>query len=210
VRIRILLGAGLGLIAVAVAVTLSRAPQTLARTNGVPLVTKLAVTTGDARGCQRGERLPRGTSAIRLGLFSILGPKVTVQVFAGSRVVTEGTRGPGWEGTYLAVAVGKRARSFAPVTVCFRLAEVDSEVSYLGSHAPRSLAMTARGKTLPGRMTIEYLRPGKKSWWSFTGSIVRDMGFGHAVVGVSVAVLALTLTGAALALSSWLVVRELR
>jgi hypothetical protein len=210
VRIKIVLATGLTLIAVAAAVVLSRAPQTLARTNAIPLVTTLAGTKRDIDACQAGETLPPDTSTVRLGLFSQFGPQVTVEVFADSHVITEGTRSPGWNGTDIAVALKRVSLATSPVTVCIRFTAVNAEVSLLGNDTSRAIAMTSGGTTLPGRMRIEYLRPGHTSWWSLAGSIVRNIGFGHALVGVVNVVLAAALAAAVLALSSWLIVRDLR
>lgn len=210
-RITILLATGLLLIAVAVALVLAHAPQTLARANAVPLAQKLGSTTRDLEACQAGETLPSDTSAVRLGLFTLLGPRVTVKIFAGSRVIAEGTRGPGWDATDVTVALDRAPRAgVSPVTVCLGLTAVNTEVSFLGNSARRAQAMSIGGKPLPGRIRIEYLQPGHTSWWSLAGSIVRNLGFGHAIAGALNVVFVATLAAAILALSSWLIVRELR
>jgi hypothetical protein len=210
VRIKIVLATGLLLIALAVAVVLSHAPQTLARTNAIPITTTLAGTNRDTLDCQTDETLPRDTSAVRLGLFTLLGPRITVKIFADSRVITEGTRSPGWDATDIAVALKEVAHTVSPVTVCFGLEAVNSEVSYVGSRTPRASAMTSAGKPLPGRIRIEYLQPGHATWWSLAGSVVRNIGFGHAIAGSLNVVIVTTLATAMLTLLSWLIVRELR
>jgi hypothetical protein len=210
VRIRISLAAGLLLIVLAAILVLSHAPQTLARTNGVQLTTTLSHTAHDGMSCQRGEVLPRDTSEVQLGLFALLGPKITVQVFAGSRQIAKGTRAPGWDGTYVPVGLEALPHAVAPVTVCLRLSDVDSEVAFVGSRTPRALAMTSNGSALAGRITINYLRQGHASWWSLMSKSIQDLGFGHALAGIWNVILIAALTAGAVTLSSWLIVRELR
>jgi hypothetical protein len=210
VRIPILLATGLLAITLAVGLTVSHTPLELARTNGVPLTTPLSETQSDTSFCQAGETLPRNTTAIRLGLFSLLGPRLTVKVLAGPRVLTEGARGPGWDGTYIPVAVRRTTRTFSHVVVCVSLSSVDSRVSLLGARTAGAPAVKSRGATLPGRMGIEYLQPGREPWWSSAGSIARRLGFGHAAGGAWDVVIVTALTAAVVALSSSLVLRELR
>lgn len=208
--IRLALTTGLLLIGLAVVAVLSRSPATLARTNGVPLETALTTDDHPVRACQGGEALPRETTALRLGLFSMLGPAVAVRAYAGSRVITEGVQHDGWDGTDIVVPVRRVPRTTAPVTVCLQLSTVDSPVSLNGARAPGAAPLKVEGEALPGRMRIEYLRPGRAAWWSYAGRVATDMGYGHALRGVIDVALALGLAIAVLALSSWLVVRDLR
>ena len=210
VSTRLALATGLLLIGLAVVAVLSRSPATLAQTNGVPLASTLTHTEHTTQVCQSGETLPRETSALRLALFSMLGPRITVRAYAGSRLVTQGTQHDGWDGTDIVVPVRSVPHTSGPVTVCLRLDSVDSEVSLLGADAPGATQLTVGGRALPDRMRIEYLRPGRASWWSYAGTILRDIGFGHALNGDVNALLALGLATAVLALSSWLILRDLR
>lgn len=209
VPIRLVLATGLLLIGLAVVAVLSRSPATLAQTNGIPLATTLVHTGHPTRACQSGETLPRETSALRLALFSMLGPRITVRAYAGSQIVTQGAQHGGWDGTDIVVPVRRVPRTTGPVTVCLQLDTVDSEVSLLGAGAPGA-TLTVGGRALPDRMRIEYLRPGRATWWSYAGTIVRNIGFGHALSGGLNVVLALELATAVLALSSWLILRDLR
>ncbi len=80
-RTSIVLAAGLVLIAVLVGVTLARSRPTLAGTNRVSADSLLGIAERPAGVCQTGETLPAGTSAIRLSLVSIVGPRVAMRVF---------------------------------------------------------------------------------------------------------------------------------
>jgi hypothetical protein len=209
-RIKVALGASLALIAIVFAVTLSHAPATLAKERPVPPESKLVFTESDARACQRGEVLPRDTSAIRLGLFADSSPDVSVQVFAGSHRIAAGTLGRGWSGEGATVPVNEIPHTVAPVKVCFGLKSVVGKVQILGRNTPKAEATTSEGAPLSGRISIEYLQPGHRSWWSLATSVARRLGLGHAVSGAWDALLVIVLTGMVLTLSSWLVVKELR
>lgn len=210
-RVSLALGAGLALAATAVAVTLSGSPMTLAGTNSVPFMREVANTNGDASACQAGETLPRGTSAIRLSLEAAIGPSVSSQAVSGRRVVTRGARGSGWSGGTVTIPVRPVVdRAVHNVTVCFKLGPTREIVTIEGQLTKPASAARGEGKTLPGRMRVEYLRAGHSSWWSLALPIARRLGLGRAWAGSWVALLLATLMGALLALCSWLVLRELR
>ena len=95
-------------------------------------------------------------------------------------------------------------------TVCFAFAGAEERVSFLGvPTAGASGAWTSAGP-LPGRMAVEYLRPGRSSWWSLAPSVARRMGLGRAWAGTWVVLLAGSLMALAIALGSWLTIREAR
>jgi hypothetical protein len=211
VRIGLALVAGLLLIALAAGVTLSHAPLVLAQENSASFPhTTVARTTIPTGACQTGEVLPQGTAAIRLGLTTVLGPKVTVRVLTASRLLAQGVHGPGWEGASVTVPVRPLAQTFAPVRVCFQLSLLNGPVSMLGWHTGHAVAAIAEAKPLPGRMHIEYLRPARESWWSMASSTARRLGLGRAASGTWNALLVMALAVALIVLSSWLLKRELR
>jgi hypothetical protein len=221
VRVGTALVAGVALIAGACAWTLSRAPQIVARSNYGFTHERIAATETPTGACQGEETLPRGTSAIRLALTSAIGPEVTVRVLTGSRLLAAGTRSPGWEGGSVTVplhptvsdgsaASGETARSQTPVSVCFVLSRMNGLVEMLGLHTRRGAAVGQEGKRLPGRLRIEYLRPSSESWWSMALATARRFGLGRAASGTWNALLVGALASALIALSCWLVARELR
>jgi hypothetical protein len=210
VRVKLALVAGMLLIAAAAGAALTRVPPTVSRRNAPPTHAYLVSTSDPTGACQTGEALPADTSAIRLGLTAILGPEVTVSVFSGSRLVAAGTQAPGWEGGSVTIPLKPLARAFAPVRVCLRMRQMNGTVSMLGWRTRHDVAAVAEGKPLPGRMHIEYLRPGRASWWSMARSAARRLGFGHALTGPWNALLAMVLAASLIVLSSWLIVRELR
>lgn len=209
-RVGAALIAGVALIAVALAWTLSRTPTVLARSNTPFTHQQIAGTTTPVGACQAHETLPRGTSAIRLGLVAVIGPRVAVSVHSSSRLIAAGARGAGWEGGSVTVPINPAARGTTPVTVCFGLSAMNGTVQMFGVRTHDSPAVGQEGKRLPGRLHIEYLRPGRESWWSMALATARRLGLGRAASGTWNAVLVAALAATLIALSSWLVTRELR
>ncbi len=208
-RVRVALAIGLALIALAFVLALAHAPLTVAR-RGVATEHTLVNTARPATACQGGETLPRGTTALRLSLTAALGPRVTVEVSSGSRVVTRGTAPPGWSNASVTVPVQPLSRTLAPVKVCFAMAFMNGSVAMRGSPTTRALAATSRRQRLPGRMGIEYLHPSGSTWWSQATSVARRLGLGRTASGTWNALLVVVLAMSFIALSSWLVVKELQ
>ena len=208
-RIPITLAIGLTLTATAVGVSLARTPLVRVGTDGTPLPTEIGATAVPTTICQPEEVLPQGTTAIRISLLSLLGPRIKVQAKAGGRVVTSGETGYGWTGAVVQIPVKRVARTTAHATVCFTLAQRQQLVNLRGQNTPKAPAVTEGNQVLPGRMRMEYLRAGDRSWWSLIGSTAQRLGFN---IGGSawIALLPLTLLLSVVGLSSWLLTRELR
>jgi hypothetical protein len=209
-RVSLALGAGLALLTIAIGLTLTRSPPLLAGTNSIPAATRVATTTRSAGACQANEVLPADTSAIRLSLEASLGPRVTVKALSGKRVLTHGERPAGWTGLGVTVPVKRVPQSTSGVKICFAFAVENELVSIFGQRTPATVAATYPEGTLPGRMRIEYLRPGRSSWWSLALSVSRRMGLGRAWAGTWIVLLVLALMVTAATLASWLVLRDLR
>jgi hypothetical protein len=209
-RVKVTLAIGLVLIVAAIGLTLTQAPMSLARrsTNEDRALKSASRRT---HVCQSNELLPRGTTAIRLHIFAEYGPKVTVKVLAGGRVVAQGQQRAGWTGGVVTVPVGALARTRSGARLCVTLLlNGDETVSLLGAQTSAGHAAREGATALPGRLTVEYLRPGPSSWWSLLPEVARRAGLGRAVSGTwSVALVGVLMAGV-LALCSGLIVRELR
>jgi hypothetical protein len=209
--VKIALVAVLTLLVLGVALALAHAPMSVARTNVTAREEdRIAYTTKGATYCQASELLPHGTSAIRLSFLAFAGPRIRVVLSSGGRAITSGERGSGWTSRVVTVPVKPLAHTVSGVTVCasFRLRNVG--VTVFGQAAPRAIAATNGEETLPGRMWIEYLRPGPRSWASLAPSIVTHMGFGRAASGTGIALLAIAVLATVAVLASRLVLKELR
>jgi hypothetical protein len=209
VRIKIVLAAGLALIAVAVFATLLHSPATVASTNGVQPSAMLMSARNDAEACQAREAIPAGTTAVRLQIVATTGPRVSVEVMQGGRVVTRGTKGTAWYGGVVTVPVREVSHAVAHATVCFALRDLSGQVEAFGTPTTAATAARANGKPLPGRVTISYLRPGPSSWWSLAGGVIRHMELGRAASGRWIGLLIAALAAAAIAVGAWTVTREL-
>ncbi len=208
-RIKVALAVGLALIAVAFVATLAHAPLTVAG-SGVATEHTLVNTTKAAAACQEHETLPRGTTALRVSLTSALGPRVAVRVLSGGRVIARGATPPGWSDASVTVPVRPLPRTVAPVKVCFTMAQMNGKVAMRGTPTASALAAETSEGPLPGRMGIEYLRPGGSTWWSQATAVAHRLGLGRAASGTWNALLVMALVASVIALSSWLVVKELR
>ncbi len=108
-KVTITLAIGIALIAAASAMALTRSPPQVARV-GVPTGDVKATAAGQGPGrsldsASPAKRCPAGVSGIRVGMWAFYGAKVHVRVYSGSRVLTEGGRGPNWTGTSVTVPV---------------------------------------------------------------------------------------------------------
>lgn len=206
------LPAGLALTAIALGIALSASPSRVAGTNAVALDAQIGLAGGRAiTACQADESLPRSTSAIRLSLEATVGPSVAVGVLSGGRVLTQGARGSGWTGASVTVPVRALDRAVSQVTVCVALGRSRIPVTVLGARTSRAVAIrSVGGHAMAGRVRIEYLRAGDRSWWSQAIPVARRMGLGRAPAGTWVSLLALALMSMVVLLVSRLVIREAR
>ena len=210
-EVKIALAAGLTLLVAGIGVALARSPASVSHTSGIPTEeARIVAVDHGATFCQSGELLPAGTTAIRLWWFAFTGPRVRVTVYSGGRAVTGGERGSGWTSREVTVPVRPLARPVSGATVCGSFQLRDEHLTVFGQ--PSSAADAARegSKRLGGRMVIEYLHPGTRSWASLAPSILSRMGLGRASPGSGIVLLALASLATIVGLSSYLVLRDVR
>jgi len=195
-------------IAVALAVVLTRSPVEVLGTNHVAAHEVEAFVHKEAKDCQQGGTIPAGTSAIRESLGANIGPKVSVQVLSGSRVLTSGERPAGWgEDAIVTVPVRELDRAVERAVVC---TTVGPAIEYLEVRGTRVAASSPAGENLAGAsLRLEYLRNGGKSWFAHAASIARRIGFGTAGGGPWVAFVVLLAMAGVVALAVRLAYREL-
>jgi hypothetical protein len=221
-NVTVTLAAGLTLIAIVTAVALTRAPPRVVGVNGPAADTRLGVTTADPTICQANETLPRGVSAIRLAIVAFFGANAHVTAYDGSRVLTEGGRGPDWTGASVTVPVNPVNSAVSGVTLCLALGPNSEPLLVTGRTTPaQDAAVVLRGHTptpairanaaeaLNGRISVEYLAAGDRLWWSRALSVARDLGLGHFVSGTWIALLVAALMAAVGLLAMRLALREL-
>lgn len=207
---KIALAAGLTLIVIAIGLVLLHSPSSVARTNGTPGEEhRIAFTTHGATYCQAQELLPAGTSALRLSLSAFSGPRVRVAVSAGGHPLTGGEQESGWTSRVLTVPVRARSRAVPDATVCVSFSLHDEAVTVFGKPTSHTIAAHDGRRALRGRMWIEYLHSGGRSWASLAPTILSSMRFGRGGAGVLIVSLALVLLVAVAALTARLVLEEL-
>lgn len=209
-RVRIALAGGIAILLVAICVTLSGAPIGAADTGGVPTGQELAYLRGHATICQSGETMLAGTTAIRMSLFAVFGPRLSVRAYSNGHLVTSGVRGSGWVGETPTIPVAQVNREVTGAKICATLGKTDEAVTVGGKKGATPYATSSvAGQKIPGRMSIEYARRVDESWWSTIGAIAAQLGIGRWPSGGGLAVLLLLLMGSMLAAACWLALREL-
>jgi hypothetical protein len=209
VRIRIAIAVCLTLTAICVGIALARTPLVVASTDGTPLPTEIGATSVPTTVCQPAEIVPRGTTAIRVSLLSLLGPRLSLRATAGNTLVTSGELGYGWTGAVVAIPVARVARTYTHVTICISLAKRQQLVNLRGANTKVEPAITEGKQVLPGRMRFEYLRPDKSSWLALVLPTARRIGLTIGG-GAGIAIVPLLLLLACAALMSWRLASDLR
>jgi hypothetical protein len=199
---RVALAVGLALLGIAVVARLSRPPLVIAGTNSVADAGVIAIIDDQTTACQANELLPAGTTAIRPWVKANLGPRATVTVTAGSVVVARGSQSAGWTGDQITIAIGRVPRTIPHAKVCLTFGAPVEAIGLVGA-----LISTRGGRE--AKMRVEYLRPGRRSWWSLASSVAHQMGLGRMPSGTWIAFIPLALMAGAVVLSSWLVLSQL-
>jgi hypothetical protein len=83
-------------------------------------------------------------------------------------------------------------------------------VELAGNVAPRALAATVNGKPLRGRLRIEYLARGHRSWLSLAKHVARRLGLARTPSGTWIVLPLVAMMAIAVALGGWLLMREQR
>jgi hypothetical protein len=216
-NVKVTLAVGIALTIAVGVLTLTRSPPHVVRVNGPSADWSLGVTNSEPEICQANEVLPAGVSAIRMAIAAFFGSNVHVVAYDGTRILTEGRRGPDWTGTSVTVPVKPVNRTTSHVKLCFALRPNSELVIFPGYLTSRRNAAVASGTgrgpraaklSLKGRILVEYLAAGHRSWWSRALSVARHMGIGHVIGGKWVALLAAALMAAVGVLTVGLTLRE--
>jgi len=206
---RVALAGGLALLAAAIAVVMLQSPLVLAGTNVVrPVNVTLGSVPGAGSACQTGETLPAGTTVIAVSLETTAGPRVAVTALSGGSVIAHGESASGWIGKVVSIPVAPLKRTVRNVTICVSFAGANELMLFLGVRRPTRNPARSDVGVLPGRLSIEYLRPGSSSWWSLALSVARRMGLGRALAGTWIVLLVAALMATSIVIASWLTLRE--
>jgi hypothetical protein len=204
----ITLAAGLLVIAAALLAVLLQSPRKVTGSNGITTVGELTGFHRHTVICQGGEVLPASTEAVRVSIAAYIGPAISMTVSHGGQSLAVASRGRGWVSSSLTLALRPSLTAPTEVTLCLRRDNSRLVAGVLGNATIPARAATVNAIRLPGRMRVEYLAAGEKSWLSLAHHVARRMGLGHDAPsgGWTVVPLALLML-CALALAGWLIVR---
>jgi hypothetical protein len=207
---KVALIAGLTLMAFAIIVTLLRSPLSVAGTNKPSGAANepIASTVRGATYCQGSEGLPAGTSAIRIWLDDSAGPRVKVVVSSGGHLVTSGQRGSDWIGGSVTIPVAPLNHAVSDATVCVSFPLRDGTVLVQGRKTSAASAAHDGSTRLDGKIWVDYLRPGNRSWASMAEEVARRMGLGRAPAGTWIVLLLLLLVALVCVLATRTILRE--
>jgi hypothetical protein len=211
-QVAITLAVGFVLIAAGLGGVLVQAPDEIVSANSITVAEELGLFREHTTVCQANERLPASTAALRISLTALhAGPAVSVTVSRGSQIVARGHRDAGWFSGSLTLPLQPRVARSVDAKICLtRGPPVAAPVEIAGNIAPTGLAATVNGKPLPGRMRIEYLTHGHRSWLSLAAHVARRLGLGHAPSGTWIVLPLAAMMAIAVALGAWLLIREQR
>ena len=209
-RVAYTLLAGFLAIGAVLVATLTKAPAEALSSNGVTVIGDFGSFEGKAVVCQASERIPASTAAIRVSLIANIGPAVSVVLVSGNRIVARGERGPGWASGSLTLPLHPTVGRAIDAEICLTRNPVAIPVGLFGNLAPRALAARSDGEPLPGRMRVEYLVPGRRSWYSLGRHVARRLGLGHVPSGGWIVVPLAAMMAMGLSLATWLLMREER
>lgn len=209
-RVAITLALGLVLIVVALIVVVLQSPDVVISSNSTIVTEELGLFHEHTAVCQAEERLPAAAAAARVSLGAIAhpGPEISVSISQNGHIVATGHRGGGWLGASLVLPLTPRRAALADTTICLTRGPATLPVELTGGVATSARAATVNGKTLAGRLRVEYLRRGQRSWLSEAEHVARRLGLGRSPAGTWIVLPLLAMMAAAIALCVWLLMRE--
>jgi hypothetical protein len=183
-----LAGALLALVIALIVVGARQQPQ-IASTDRVPNYTFVTEVLAGQKLCQANEIVPADTAALRMtiGTYGKPGPPLAIAVTApvsgspgapASRIASGGLA-EGWRQGVISVPVSRVRQTHAQATVC--IANRGSwPVAIAGTTPPAQygFADSLNGQVLFSEVRIDYMLPGRPSWFSMLGALAQRMTFG--------------------------------
>jgi hypothetical protein len=205
------LAVGLALIGITIAVVLAHSPSTVAGTNSVSTADHIELEKGGLTDCQPAATIPRGTSAIRIGIEALrFNPAVAIRLFVGSHVIREDQQLAGTvSAPTVTVPIAPLANAVHGARICTTVGPSIQTIRFYGQPG-RSPVQATTNPLQNAELHMEYLRPGPTSWWSMLPSIAYHAGLGRAPGGTWIVFLMIALMLVIVALTSRLLIQELR
>jgi hypothetical protein len=197
-------------IGAALVATLSQAPPKVISSDAITVAGNLGSFEGGATVCQADEHIPASTSAIRISLIANIGPAISAVVLNGSQIIARGQQGGGWASGSLTLPLQPVVSRAIDATICLTRNPVAIPVGLFGNLTPQAIAATSNGEPLPGRMRVEYLASGRRSWFSLARYVAIRLGLGHVPSGAWIIIPLALAMASTLGLGTWLMIREAR
>ena len=171
-------GLGLALVAVATVLVLSdAAPRRSGSNASVRKAGGLVAISPGKRFCQPEALVPGHTAAVRT--FFRFRPRspggpLTITLRHGDRGIASGHLPAGLSPGSPRVPIGRIARDTS-ATVCFDN-QGSRTVQLAGNLTPEYGGNNPTGAKLPDVVRIDYIRPGRESWWEFAPVVAQRFG----------------------------------
>jgi hypothetical protein len=188
-RVALAIGLGLAVVLAGAVVALSlRAPRLSATNSHVEASLVDVPVLGGARRCQRDEFVPAATGAMRLFVNTKGRPAGPVEI------VVIGTGRPGSApaiASRASIAFPVREGSISPVlrptvrrdlrgaSLCV-INRGRSPVYFAGNKSPLGIGANPGQQVHDDDVRVDYLYPGKRSWWSMAGPVAERFGLAKA------------------------------
>jgi hypothetical protein len=200
------MAAGVLLIAGLLLGVLLQSPARVIASNSVTVEGELGPVESGTEVCQAEERLPASTQALRVSVAAYLGPAVSLTVRREGTIIARGHHSAEWVSGSLTFPLSPEIRTATNATICLTRDRRDLALGLLGGVSRPAVAATSNGTPLAGRLRVEYLAHGRRSWFSLAHTVVRRMGLGHSPGGTWVVLLVLAMMAAACALAARLLI----
>ena len=159
----------------------------IAGTDRVPNDEFVTTLAHGQRLCQGNEIVPAGTAALRMtiGTYGKPGPPLTISITvpggARAREPVEVDRvaiAPAWRQGMVVLPVPHIAKNYGNATVCIR--DRGDPIAVAGTTYPNEYGFTDSldGAELTSEIRIDYLLPGKPSWFSMIGRLAYRLTLG--------------------------------
>lgn len=179
-RVRVVVAATVAIVALGLVAVLSESKPRLAQTNNVPPQRVVAELGPGQQVCQGLETVPSGVARLVLRTPPRLEGEfpVAAQVRGGRDVSLADSVGEARAGR-LVVDVGSPPRSTIDAEICLTN-EGRERLSLSGFPIRGEQAARVDGAPGRGRLAMDYLRPGRESWWELAGTVAHRFGIGKA------------------------------
>jgi hypothetical protein len=196
-------------IAATLIAVLLQSPRRVLATNRISVTGQLTGLRRHVTVCQGAERIPAGTEALRISAAAYIGPGVSLVVRSGSLAVSRGHQASGWVSSSLTLPLRPTINAGTAATICLTRDDGRLAAALLGGETSGALPVaTANGAPLGGRMRVEYLARGNRSWLSLAHHVARRIGLDHAPSGGWIVIVLIAITLATVSLAGWLLLRE--